>query len=56
MKAQSLVEAAQSGAASPKIDHRFQRHADRAIELINGAMAQIELAKAVADSGFDAAE
>ena len=49
-KAQGLLEASQSGSPSPKVDDKFQRHIERAINLIGRVMDQIQDAADVADN------
>jgi len=51
-KAEGLLLASQSGFPPGHVDHEFQRHVARAIELIHRASAQIEQAKNVVDSAI----
>ena len=49
-KAEAQLLASQSGPVSPKVQQEFQRHVDRALSLIDRAMAHIEQAKAAVDN------
>jgi len=51
-KAEGLLLASQSGFPPGHVDHKFQQHVARAIELIHRASAQIEQAKNVVDSAI----
>ena len=48
-KAFALVEASQTGGAPHQVQHQFDRHRERAMELITRAMDEVVTAGAVAD-------
>ena len=48
-KAFALVEASQTGGAPHQVQHQFDRHRGRAMELISRAMDEVTMAGAVAD-------